>query len=136
MEEKTYTISEISKMMNIPSSTIRYYDSQGLLPYVNRVNGRRMFTESDISGLRLIECLKNTGMPIKDIKAYFVLVKEGDSTLLARRDIILHQKEVVKQQIKALERNLKKIEEKEEYYSIAIEAGTEAVHQKNHSEKL
>lgn len=133
MEEKTYTISEISKMMNIPSSTIRYYDSQGLLPYVNRVNGRRIFTEGDISGLRLIECLKNTGMPIKDIKEYFVLVKEGDSTLLARRDIILHQKEVVKQQIKALEKNLKKIEEKEEYYRVAIEAGTEAVHQKNHS---
>ncbi len=129
-EKKTYTISEVSEMLCLPPSTIRYYDSQGLLPFLNRINGRRIFTESDVSSMKLIECLKHTGMSIHDIKEYFALAKLGDSTLVERQAIILKQKQAIKDQIEALKMNLKTIEHKEKYYKIAIEAGTEAVHHK------
>lgn len=127
-KEKTYSISEVSDLLCIAPSTIRYYDAEGLLPFLERVNGRRVFHESDLSSMRLIECLKNTGMSIRDIKAYFTLAKQGDSTLEARRDIILKQKQSILDQIKALKLNLKTIEHKEKYYKEAIEAGTESIH--------
>ncbi len=127
-EEKTYTISEVAELLCIPPSTIRYYDAEGLLPFLQRVNGRRVFHESDLSSMRLIECLKNTGMSIRDIKRYFTLAKQGDSTLEERRDIILNQKQSILDQIESLKLNLKTIEHKEKYYKEAIEAGTESIH--------
>ncbi len=127
-KEKTYSISEVSELLCIAPSTIRYYDAEGLLPFLERVNGRRVFHESDLSSMRLIECLKNTGMSIRDIKAYFTLAKQGDNTLEARRDIILKQKQSILDQIEALKLNLKTIEHKEKYYKEAIEAGTESIH--------
>lgn len=127
-KDKTYSISEVSELLCIAPSTIRYYDAEGLLPFLERVNGRRVFHESDLSSMRLIECLKNTGMSIRDIKAYFTLAKQGDSTLEARRDIILKQKQSILDQIEALKLNLKTIEHKEKYYKEAIEAGTESIH--------
>ncbi len=127
-KEKTYTISEVADKLCIAPSTIRYYDAEGLLPFLQRVNGRRVFHESDLSSMRLIECLKNTGMSIRDIKAYFTLAKQGDSTLEERRDIILKQKQSILDQIEGLKLNLKTIEHKEKYYKEAIEAGTESIH--------
>lgn len=133
-KEKTYTISEVADMMCLPSSTIRYYDGEGLLPFVEKVNGRRIFKDSDIETLRLIECLKNTGMPIREMKKYFEYAKQGDSTLKQRQEIILKQKQSVIDQIEFLKQNLAVIEHKEWYYKTAIEAGTEAIH-KNKKQK-
>lgn len=130
MEEKTYTISEISQQLCIPPSTIRFYDAEGLLPFLKRINGRRVFTKGDLSNLRLIECLKNTGMSIHDIKEYFDYAKQGDSTLVQRQQIILRQKQAILDQMEALKRNMQVIEHKEWYYKTAIEAGTEAIHKK------
>ena len=66
-----YTVGEMAKMLHVAPSTLRYYDKEGLLPFVDRSkSGIRMFKPSDIEWLRLIECLKATGMPIKDIKQF------------------------------------------------------------------
>ena len=61
-----YTIGEMSKMLNVSSSTIRYYDKEGLLPFVERSSGGiRMFKESDFEWLSIIECLKKADIPEK-----------------------------------------------------------------------
>ena len=63
-----YSIGQVAEKLNLPCSTIRYYDKEGLLPFIQRKNsGVRVFSDSDINMLTIIECLKNTGMPIKDI---------------------------------------------------------------------
>ncbi len=63
---KTYTIKEISEMFNIPSSTLRYYEKENILPLVERnTSGHRVYTDIHIGMLKTINCLKNTGMPIK-----------------------------------------------------------------------
>ena len=77
----TYSIKEIADMMNVTTATIRYWDSEGLLPYVNKVNGRRVFEDKDFKWLRVLNCMKNINMPIKKIKEYVELVKQGDNTL-------------------------------------------------------
>ena len=66
-----YTIKQVSQMLSLPASTIRYYDKEGLLPFVKRTEtGYRVFDDNDITMLKIIECLKLTDMPIKDIKQF------------------------------------------------------------------
>lgn len=123
-----YTISEIAKLMNVPTSTIRYYDKRGLLPNIKRVNGIRVFEEKDFEWLRVLNCLKNTNMPLSKIKEYGELVKYGDKSLKERYELIKGQKEKILKEIETLNYYLKEIEYKEWYYKIAIEAGTEKIH--------
>ena len=63
-----YTIKEVSALTGIPATTLRYYDKEGLLPFIERrESGYLLFSDGDIMMLRVIECLKSTGMSIKDI---------------------------------------------------------------------
>ena len=63
-----YTIGQISEMFNLPISTLRYYDKEGLFPQMQRQSGIRKFSENEVEALRVIECLKASGLEIKDIK--------------------------------------------------------------------
>ena len=123
----TYSIKEVADMMNVEPSTLRYYDSMGLLPGVKRVNGRRVFEDKDFKWLRVLNCMKKINMPIDKIKAYVELAEKGDSTLQERFDMILEQKQIVLGQIAELKECLKEFEYKEWYYTEAIKAGTEKV---------
>ena len=70
-----YSIGEVSKKMNITPSTLRYYEKEGLLPFVSRTkSGIRSFNDADLNRLRIIECLKKTGMSIKKIKQFILVV--------------------------------------------------------------
>jgi len=67
----TYSIGELLKMLNISISTLRYYDKEGLLPLVNRSSGNiRVFDESDLEYIRMIQCLKATGCCLKISKLF------------------------------------------------------------------
>lgn len=65
-----YTIGQVSEMFDLPVSTLRYYDKEGLFSELNRTSGIRQFSENEIEALRVIECLKKTGLQIKDIKQF------------------------------------------------------------------
>ncbi|MGN1451895.1 MAG: MerR family transcriptional regulator, partial [Eubacteriales bacterium] len=76
-----YTVGEMAKLLGVPASTLRYYDKEGLLPFVERSSGgMRMFQKKDLEWLRIIECLKKTGMPLKDIRTYIDMAMQGDDT--------------------------------------------------------
>lgn len=120
-----YSIGEISKMLNISISTLRYYDKEGLLPLVNRSSGNiRQFDDTDVECLKMIECLKNTGMQLKDIKKFFEWCEEGDSTIDQRYELFIQQKEKTEKQIKILQNALDRINYKCEFYRISKEKGT------------
>lgn len=121
----TYTISEVAQKMGVSAHTLRFYDKEGLLPNVDRVNGRRVFKDKDFAWLRVLNCLKNTGMPLKEIHRYLELCKLGDNSLNDRLKLLLDQKENIENQIKFLEYNMKELKYKIWYYEKAIEAGTE-----------
>lgn len=121
----SYSIKQVADMMGVTTSTLRYYDQEGLLPDVERKNGIRVFEDKDFKWLRVLNCLKNTNMPIKKIKEYCDLAQKGDSTLNERYNLILEQKENILSQIKQLEYYLKEVEYKEWYYKQAIKDGTE-----------
>jgi DNA-binding transcriptional MerR regulator len=121
----SYSISEIAKMLNVSTYTIRYYDKEGLFPFVNRVNGIRVFEDKDFPWLRMLNCLKNINMPIKKIKEYVNLALKGDETLQERYQLIIEQEENINNQIQRLEYYKKQIEFKKAYYQKAIKEGTE-----------
>ena len=123
----SYSIKEIADKMGVTTATLRYWDAEGLLPNVNKVNGRRIFEDKDFKWLRVLNCMKNINMPIKKIKEYVELAQKGDSTLKARYEMILEQKQVIQNQINDLNNCLKEFEYKEWYYETAIKAGTEKV---------
>lgn len=63
-----YTVGEMAKLLGVSASTLRYYDKEGLLPFVERSpGGMRMFQEKDYEWLQVIGCLKKTGMPLEEI---------------------------------------------------------------------
>lgn len=111
---KTYTIGQAAERAGLSADTLRYYDKQGLLPFVARAeNGYRVFTlRRTLPGLDTIACLKGTGMELKDIRTFIRWCMQGDSTLQNRLDLILARKREVESQISQLRGYLNKLEQK------------------------
>lgn len=123
-----YTIGEMAKMLGIAPSTLRYYDKEGLLPFVERSeSGIRVFKESDYEWLKVIECLKKTGMQLKDIRKFILLAMEGDGTIDERLELIIKQRESVERQIADLQETLLTLDFKKWYYETAKAHGTTEV---------
>ena len=57
-----YTIGQVSEMFHLPVSTLRYYDKEGLFPNLKRESGIRKFNDHELEALRMIECLKASGL--------------------------------------------------------------------------
>ena len=109
----TYTVGQMAKMLGLAGSTLRYYDKEGLLPFVERSSGGiRMFREKDYEWLQIIECLKKAGMSIKDIKKYIVLLQQGDSTIQERLELFQQQRTVLLEQMASLQQTLNTLDYK------------------------
>ena len=120
-----YTISEMAKKFDMSPSTLRYYDKEGLFPFLERSNGGiRMFSDEDIQWLVIIDCLKQIGMPIKGIKEFINWCMEGDSTIKKRLNLIENQKNSVEKQIGDLKKMLHILEYKEWFYKTSEKLGT------------
>lgn len=114
-----YTIKQVSEITNLSPHTIRYYDKEGLLPFISRKeNGIRSFSDTDLEWINLITCLKNTGMHIKQIKQYIDWYIVGIDTFDDRKNLLLSHRENVINQMSDLQTNLNKINKKIEYYNI------------------
>lgn len=120
-----YTIGQISEMTGLSISTLRYYDQQGLLGQVERVSGIRQFGDRELEVLRMIECLKKSGLEIKDIKQYMDWCTEGPSTFPQRQEMFQKQRKAVEQEIAHLNRVLDMLKFKCWYYDRAISEGTD-----------
>ncbi|MDO4486878.1 MAG: MerR family transcriptional regulator [Bacillota bacterium] len=120
-----YTIGQISKMFGLPISTLRYYDKEGLFPNMERSSGIRKFSDSEIEALRVIECLKKTGMEIKEIKQFMDWCVEGSSTYEKRKELFETRKDTLEKQMLELQKNMAMIQFKCWYYEQALADGNE-----------
>ncbi|WP_125605211.1 MerR family transcriptional regulator [Lapidilactobacillus bayanensis] len=113
----TYSIKEVAEKTNLSIYTLRFYDKQGLLPFVARNEaGYRVFTEGDLALLETICCLKNTGMKIKDIQKYIAYVMQGPTTVQKRKELLQHHRQEVVAKQEEIARNLAGIDYKIELY--------------------
>ena len=120
-----YTIGQVSEMFDLPISTLRYYDKEGLFPTMERKNGIRKFGETELEALRVIECLKGSGLEIKDIKLFMQWCTEGPATYPQRKELFEHRREAVLQEMEQLKKTLAMLEFKCWYYDTAIADGSE-----------
>lgn len=120
-----YTIGQVSEMFDLPISTLRYYDKEGFFPNLVRKGNIRYFSNNEIEALRLIECLKKSGLGIKEINQFFTWVSQGSASYEKRKELFEARKEAVEAEIQNLQKTLSLLEFKCWYYSKAMEDGTE-----------
>lgn len=120
-----YTIGEVSEMFGLPVSTLRYYDKQGLFPNLIRESGIRKFSDNEIETLRVIECLKKSGMEIKDIRQFMEWCTEGASTYSNRLELIQKQKQRAEAEIMQMNRSLDMLKFKCWYYEQLVNGSSE-----------
>ena len=120
-----YTIGQVSELFDLPISTLRYYDKEGLFPTMQRESGIRKFGEKELEALRVIECLKKSGLEIKDIKQFMEWCVQGSETYSQRRELFLRQKEETEAEIERMNRVLDMLRFKCWYYEQAIRDGNE-----------
>ena len=84
-----------------------------------------MFTDKDYEWLKVIECLKKSGLSIKEIKAFIDMIKRGDASLTERLELFRSRKDAVKKQIEDMQQTLELLEFKCWYYEQSLQYGTE-----------
>lgn len=125
------TVGEMAKLLGITASTLRYYDKEGLLPFVERSSGGiRMFQDSDFEWLQVIGCMKKAGMSIRDIRQYVEMALQGDDTIALRLAMFQRQKQVLLAQMEQLQHTIDMVEYKCWFYETEKEAGTTEAPQK------
>ena len=120
-----YTIGQVSEMFNIPVSTLRYYDKEGLFPGMERKSGIRKFGDNEIEALRVIECLKASGLEIREIKQFMEWTTKGSATYPQRKQLFETRLKKVEEEMANLQKTKDMLKYKCWYYETAIQDGNE-----------
>jgi len=114
-------IAEVSVRYDISSDTLRYYERIGLIPPVNRnASGIRDYGEIDIRRVEFIKCMRSAGLPIEALIEYVALVQQGDSTIEARKEILIEQREQLLARMAEMQKTLDIMNRKISVYENAV----------------
>ena len=114
---KYYKISEVTKLVNLNQSTLRYYEKVGLISTLEKdESGNRKYSSDDIQWIKFLIKLKHTGMKLSEMLKYSELRYIGDSTAKDRRELLENQLQKLKIEIDNLKETYKYVEEKIEFY--------------------
>lgn len=111
-----YTIGEFSAITGIGIHTLRYYEKENLIIPERKENGRRCYSDSDITWIQFIKRLKDTGMPIREIQKYASLRATGDTTLAQRMEMLVQHRAVLKEKMTTMQEHLDNLDDKISYY--------------------
>lgn len=115
------TIAEVSKMYDISADTLRYYERIGLIPEVNRnKSGIRDYKEEDCRWVEFIKCMRNAGLHIEALIEYVALFRKGDETIEERKNILIDQRNELKEKMEHMKNTLKRLDHKIEIYENTI----------------
>ena len=120
-----YTIGQVSEKTGLPVSTLRYYDNQGLFPHMERSAGIRKFTDRELETIRIIECLKKTGMEIRNIRQFMQWCAQGSATYAQRRALLEQQRAKAAAELERMGQVLDMLTYKCWYYDQAMQDGNE-----------
>lgn len=115
------TIGEMSRRTGLPESTLRYYEKKGLLRVSRDGGGRRDYGEDDVAWVQFLRRLKETGMPLKDIRRYSELRYAGEGTMPERLEMLRAHREYVLNQRRRWDEYLENLDEKIGIYEQSIE---------------
>ncbi|MDB0440273.1 MerR family transcriptional regulator [Clostridioides difficile] len=111
------TISEVSKKYELSADTLRYYERIGLIPPVNRnKSGIRIFTEKDCEWVNFIKCMRSAGLSIETLIEYVTMFQQGNSTIQARKDLLIEQRNQLSKRIEDMQKTLERLNSKIDGY--------------------
>lgn len=111
------TIAEISKRFNLSADTLRYYERIGLIPPVNRnASGIRDYTEEDCNWIHFIKCMRSAGLSIEVLVEYVSMFQQGNSTIKARKELLIEQRSQIAEKIKEMQQTLERLDKKIDGY--------------------
>ncbi len=114
-------ISEVSERYSISPDTLRFYERIGLIPAVNRNgSGVRDYNETDVKRIEFIKCMRSAGLPIEALTEYVGLVQQGDHTIGVRKEILLHQRDLLIARMKEMQKTLALLDYKINVYENAF----------------
>ena len=111
-----YSSGQFAKLMGMSLDTVRYYEKEGLILPGRKENNHRTYTDGDISWMQFIKRLKETGMPIKEIRKYARLRSEGAATMGERMRMLVRHRHSLDEKIRQLKTHREKLDEKIAYY--------------------
>ncbi|RIV38346.1 MerR family transcriptional regulator [Micromonospora radicis] len=115
--ETALTVGEAAERVGLTASTLRWYEQEGLVAPVDRDSaGRRRYTQRDLDWLMLLTRLRRTGMPVRDMRRYVELARQGDGTLGARRALFEEHRVRVRRRMAELAEDLKVLDFKVDAY--------------------
>lgn len=115
------TIAEVAKKYDISADTLRYYERIGLLPAVRRnKSGIRDYSESDCNWVEFIKCMRGAGLPIEVLIEYISLYQMGDSTVEARKELLIEERKNLIARIEEMQKTLDRLNYKIEKYEEVI----------------
>ncbi|MBV8835874.1 MAG: MerR family transcriptional regulator [Alphaproteobacteria bacterium] len=118
-------IGELARRTGRSIHTIRWYESQGLLPGVARDRGRRrVYSDYHVGWLDLMERLRFTGMSVRQMREYTAMAKQGSATLPQRRALMAAHQQRVREKINRWTDALALVDAKVAFYSEWVENGT------------
>ena len=119
------TIAEVSEKYQISADTLRYYEKEGLIPYISRSEGGvRNYTEEDCARIGFVKCMRSAGLSIEVLKQYFELFAKGKRTLKTRRDLLATEREKLRARMTELQDTLKRLDYKISVYDKALKSKT------------
>ena len=126
------TITEVSKLYDITPDTLRYYERIGLIPKIHRnKNGIRHYTQEDCNWVEFIKCMRNAGLPIETLIDYVTMFQQGDSTIDARKELLIEQRKVLEKKIKDMNETLGRLNHKIELYEKGLMINEKELREKN-----
>jgi len=115
------TIAEVCERFDLSQDTLRYYEKIGLIPTVQRkASGIRNYTEEDCKWIEFIKCMRSAGLTIEFLSEYVKLFKEGDSTLDKRRNLLIEQRNHLKERMVEMQATLDRLDRKVERYDTLV----------------
>ena len=116
-----YSIGEFSRKTGLGIHTLRYYEHEGLLLPERTAANRRCYSERDVAWAAFILRLKETGMPIREIRRYAALRAEGDGTLSVRMEMLTAHRANLAAEVEKLHAHMEALDNKIAFYCEVIE---------------
>ncbi len=117
-------IAEVSKKFDLSQDTLRYYERIGLIPEVNRtLSGIRDYTDISCKWIELAKCMRSAGIPIESLIEYSTLTKQGDTTITARKELLVEERKKILEKIEEMQKTLERLNYKIDRYEKAEETG-------------
>lgn len=111
------TITEASQKYEISADTLRYYERIGLIPPVPRnKSGIRNYDEESCGWIELMKCMRKAGVQIEALIEYVALFRQGDSTIDARKNLLMEQREHLAARMNDMQASLERLDRKIERY--------------------